>query len=141
MVLPQCGIAILGMCVCVWDPMPPDFPRSARPPAQLPVWKPHKGCVRMPHKGLLLLRNSTMVSIHSTKDRPEPLKNTISAANGVATPPFRPRPCKVKATGLNMPPAALEPQKDERSAKNGQNTRFGPGPPVGPRAPRRSTWC
>ena len=43
-------------------------------------------------------------------DVPEGTKNTISATNGVATPPFGPIPWEMEATGLRMPGDPKTPQ-------------------------------
>ena len=147
---PQRGIAILGVCRI---PMPPDFPRTA-PPAHtwlrvIPtegVCGSPRGSVWIPHKGLLLLHNSTMVSFHSTKDRPEPSKNTISAAHGVATPPWG----ALEGPGARGPgPAAAAAAAGPAAVKSGPGpaaVKSGPaavksGPaasksgPAGPRLP------
>ena len=139
-------------CACR-IPMPPDFPRTARPPRPhtwlcvIPtegVCGSHRGSVWMPHKGLLLLYNSTMGSQHSTIGSGKSPKNTISGTNGVGKPPFGPKLCEVKATGLGMPTACQTGQKYQKSDKQtGKTGVLGfsgpPRPPQGPLGAREAS--
>ena len=107
------------------------------------VWQPHGGCVAATQgllllynstigavqqpQGLLLSYNSTIVAAEQARIWPE---NIESGTNGVGKPPFGLKLCVVRAVPLRMPPACLDCQKTQKSAKKPPNPRFsGPGPP------------
>ena len=107
------------------------------------VWKPHRGCVAATQR-LLLCHNSILwllrshnscvgciyklyMPVKQARIRPE---NIESGTNGVGKPPFGLKLCPVRAVPLRMPPACLDCQKTQKSAKKPPNPRFsGPGPP------------
>ena len=116
------------------------------------VWQPHRlcgshtrpvavdnstiGAVQQP-QGLVLSYNSTIVAAEQARIRPE---NIESGTNGVGKAPFGLKLCVVRAVPLRMPPACLDCQKTQKSAKKHGFWRFS-GP--GPSSPyfRPISWC
>ena len=93
----------------------------------------HTGSVWMPHKGLLLFHNSTMVSLNSRICRPEtPEKHDFGHERG--------RHATVRAdtlgNGSHAPQDAWGPQnapkRQKIRQKTGETGVLGPGPPSGP---------
>ena len=83
------------------------------------------GAVQQP-QGLLLSYNSTIVAAEQARIRPE---NIESGTNGVGKPSFGLKLCVVRAVPLRMPPACLDCQKTQKSAKkNAKSAIFGSRP-------------
>ena len=96
------------------------------------VWKPHKGVCGCHTRACCCCTTAQWcLSTGEYAGRKHP-KNTISATNGVATPPFGPIPWEMEATPLRMPGDPKTPQKDQKSAGKRAKRAFWA------RAPRRA---
>ena len=116
---------------------------------QAAVWQPHRLCgshtraVAVPQQHIVAVEKPQQLcwlyieAIYSLQKVYMPVKqarirpeNIDSGTNGVGKPPFGLKLCVVRAVHLRMPPACLDCQKTQKSAKKHGFWRFsGPGPP------------